>query len=74
MATEAQVKANRRNAKRSTGRTRESKAVASRNAITHGLLAQDVVLEDEDGQLFQDLLRLRGVRRSSAGADTMHRS
>ena len=38
MATRAQIEANRRNARRSTGpRTAEGKAASSRNAVTHGL-------------------------------------
>ena len=55
MATPVQVKANRRNAKRSTGpKTATGKAIASRNATTHGLLARDLVLQGDDAQLFQD--------------------
>jgi hypothetical protein len=54
MATEAQIEANRLNAQRSTGpRTPEGKAVVSRNAITHGLLARAGVLPGEDAQEFQ---------------------
>ncbi len=47
MATSAkQIAANRRNAKKSSGpRTSEGKAVASRNAITHGLHACDIILK-----------------------------
>ncbi len=38
MATRAQIEANRRNARKSTGpRTAEGKATSSRNAVTHGL-------------------------------------
>ena len=41
--------ANRRNALRSTGpRTPSGKAVAARNAITHGLLSRRVVMPTED--------------------------
>ena len=55
MATPAQISANRRNAARSTGpHTLKGKAVASRNALRHGLLAKDVVLRDEDQQLFDE--------------------
>jgi hypothetical protein len=54
MATEAQIEANRANAQKSTGpRTPEGKAVVSRNAITHGLLARAGVLPGEDAQEFQ---------------------
>jgi hypothetical protein len=49
MATEAQTSANRTNAQKSTGpRTPEGKAVAARNAVKHGLLAREVVLQGED--------------------------
>ncbi len=49
MATEAQRKANRQNAKKSTGpRTAEGKAHSSKNALKHGLLAQDAVMAGED--------------------------
>ncbi|MBN2127986.1 MAG: hypothetical protein JW741_00750 [Sedimentisphaerales bacterium] len=49
MATEAQVQANRLNARKSTGpRSDEGKAVASQNALKHGLLAQKAVIAGED--------------------------
>ncbi len=49
MSTEAQRKANRQNAKKSTGpRTPEGKARSSKNALKHGLLARDAVMADED--------------------------
>jgi hypothetical protein len=59
MATEAQINANRRNAKRSTGpRTSVGKERSSRNALRHGLLARESVLPDEDGEEF-DVLAAR---------------
>ena len=49
MSTEKQKKANRENAKKSTGpRTPEGKARSSQNALKHGLLARDAVMADED--------------------------
>ena len=49
MPTTAQRKANRENAKKSTGpRTPEGKARSSKNALKHGLLARDAVMADED--------------------------
>ena len=49
MATDAQIQANRENAKKSTGpRTPEGKARVSKNALKHGLLAQDSVIPSED--------------------------
>ena len=54
MATAAQVQANRSNAQKSTGpRTPEGKAVVSQNAIKHGLLAREVVIQGEDAGEFE---------------------
>ena len=49
MTTNAQIKANRNNAKKSTGpRTEEGKTRVAKNALKHGLLARDTVLPGED--------------------------
>jgi hypothetical protein len=49
MATQAQINANRSNARKSTGpRTEEGKQRSSQNALKHGLLARDAVLPGED--------------------------
>ncbi|MBN2131170.1 MAG: hypothetical protein JW741_16845 [Sedimentisphaerales bacterium] len=49
MATQAQVQANRLNAQKSTGpRTDEGKAIASQNAVKHGLCAETAVIAGED--------------------------
>ena len=49
MASAAQIEANRLNAQKSTGpRTPEGKEKASRNAVKHGLLAEQVVIHGED--------------------------
>ncbi|MHC4111069.1 MAG: hypothetical protein ACYSUY_08335 [Planctomycetota bacterium] len=48
MATESQIIANRRNAKKSTGpRTRKGRAIVSQNAVKHGLLARQNVISTE---------------------------
>lgn len=53
MASPAQIAANRRNAAKSTGpRTTDGKAVAARNALRHGLTAEQVVLFDEAAENF----------------------
>ena len=53
MATEKQIRANRENAKKSTGpRTPEGKARSSKNALKHGLLSTDAVLPGEDPEEF----------------------
>ena len=49
MISDKQRRANRENAKKSTGpRTAEGKARSSKNGIKHGLLARDAVMADED--------------------------
>ena len=49
MPTEAQIRANRKNATKSTGpRTEKGKARVSKNALKHGLLAKDSVVPGED--------------------------
>ncbi len=49
MPTNAQIRANRNNAKKSTGpRTQEGKTRSAKNALKHGLLARDTVLPGED--------------------------
>jgi len=58
MATEAQILANRRNARKSTGpRTLEGKSAVSQNAVKHGLLARQAVIGSEsqaDFDLYRD--------------------
>jgi hypothetical protein len=60
MATEAQITANRRNAKKSTGPcTPEGKAAASQNSIKHGLFARQILIDSEneaDFDLYHDQL------------------
>jgi hypothetical protein len=59
MSTQAQILANRRNAQKSTGpRTREGKAVVSKNAVKHGLTARHDLINGEDRAEF-DLYRDR---------------
>ena len=53
MTTEAQLEANRANAQRSTGpRTPEGKAIVARNAVKHGLLGEQIIVEGEDRARF----------------------
>lgn len=57
-ATAAQIRANRENAKKSTGpRTAEGQAVSSRNGLTHGLSANTHILPGEDPEDFLALLK-----------------
>jgi hypothetical protein len=59
MTSEKQIQANKGNAQKSTGpTTSEGKAAVRHNALKHGLLAQDVLLRDED----KDELRALGER------------
>jgi len=54
MASVAQIQANRLNAQKSTGpRTPEGKEKASRNAIRHGLLAREAVIQGENPAEFE---------------------
>jgi len=54
MASEAQVQANRLNAQKSTGpRTPEGKEKTSQNALKHGLLAREAVIQGEDPEDFE---------------------
>ncbi len=56
MATAKQAAANRRNAAKSTGpRTKSGKTRSSRNALKHGLSAEQVVMLDEDPAAFEAL-------------------
>ena len=56
MTSDKQIEANRRNALRSTGpRTDEGKAASSQNAISHGLLARQVVIAGESEDEFASL-------------------
>jgi hypothetical protein len=71
MTSAKKIEANRRNAALSTGpRTVRGKAVVSRNAIKHGLLARDVVLPYEDCRVFEELATSVGARlRAVAGME-----
>ena len=57
MASEKQLRANRENAKRSTGpKSVTGKTLSRMNACKHGLTAESIVIGDEDPRAF-DLLR-----------------
>ena len=59
MSTESQIRANRRNAQKSTGpRTIEGRAAVSQNAVKHGLLTRQDVITSESQADF-DLYRER---------------
>jgi hypothetical protein len=56
VTSERQKAANRANARQSTGpKTPEGKAAVRLNACRHGLFARDVVLPDEDEDVFEEL-------------------
>ena len=59
MASKRQIRANRRNARKSTGpKTEAGKAASAANAISHGLTAAgDVLLQDESVDAFEELQR-----------------
>jgi hypothetical protein len=57
MATQRQIRANRRNAALSTGpKTPQGKAISAANAITHGFCARNAVLPSESSEDYQALL------------------
>ena len=59
MASQKQIRANRENATRSTGpRTTAGKQAVRYNALRHGLLAQAIVLPDEEEDDFKALIGL----------------
>lgn len=56
MTSDKQTQANRQNALKSTGPiTPEGKAAVRHNALKHGLLAQDVLVPNEDEAAFEEL-------------------
>jgi len=56
MTSQKQIEANRQNAKRSTGpKSAKGKKVSRMNATTHGLTAQQIVMEGEDLDEFEIL-------------------
>lgn len=57
MATQKQIEANKRNARKSTGpKSKEGKQASSRNALKHGVLSKKAVSEYEDRQEYDALL------------------
>ena len=48
MSTEKQIEANRQNSKLGGIKTEEGKAVSKYNAVKHGILTKDILLEEED--------------------------
>ncbi len=58
MASDYQLRANRRNAQKSTGpKTSKGKAVAKMNAVTHGLSSVEVLIPDENSADFESFRR-----------------
>lgn len=53
--SQKQLVANRQNAKLGGVKTEEGKAVSKYNALKHGLLSQEVLLESEDGKSLVEL-------------------
>ena len=56
MASQAQILANRENAKRSSGpKTSEGKEASSRNSMRHGLTGTQIVIPGEDAAAYEEL-------------------
>ena len=54
MASQKQIEANRRNARKSTGAwTEEGKAIVAANALTHGLSSERIIVPGEDAGEFE---------------------
>lgn len=69
MISQKQLLANRQNAQRSTGpRSIEGKAIASQNAIRHGLRAEQTVIPGEDPAEFEQFRQLLLDDLAPAGA------
>jgi hypothetical protein len=69
MATEAQINANRRNARKSTGpRSATGKVASSRNGLSHGLSARKHLV-DGDPEEYGDLLKDHSNRFHPVGDD-----
>ena len=69
MPSEKQLLANRRNAKKSTGpRSSTGKRIAKRNAITHGLLAKDVLIDGEDSEDYRKMFEALREQLAPEGA------
>ena len=59
MISDKQLEANRKNALKSTGpKTEAGKSISSKNALTHGLRAQQIVIEGESQEEFDDFREL----------------
>src|SRR5215471_3402136 len=70
LASRRKIQANRANAQKSTGpRTREGKKRVSRNAIKHGLFAQETLLLDEDPE--ELIVLARQLRNALAPIDAI---
>jgi len=68
LTSERQMRANRANARRSTGpKTAKGKAAVRLNAFRHGLLVRDVVLPGEDADAFEELRNQTRANLSPVG-------
>lgn len=55
MTTQKQIQANRENAKRGGVKTANGKSVSRYNAVKHGLLSKEVLLEGEQEEVLQEI-------------------
>jgi hypothetical protein len=69
MTTSIQIKANRKNAKKSTGaKTKEGKRIVANNALKHGVFAKQLVLSDENPEDYQQLFDELQIALNPVGA------
>ena len=73
MASEKQDRANRQNARKSTGpKTPQGKAAVRLNAAKHGLLSEETLLPGEDGDALEELAeRLRAELRPAGELEAL---
>lgn len=67
MTTEKQIEANKENSKLGGVKTEQGKAISKYNALKHGLLAKEILMNDENEE---ELLNLEKKLRSELGPAT----
>lgn len=72
MTSHKQIVANQRNALKSTGpRTEEGKAIVCQNAIKHGVLCQEIPIDENESAIFEEF-RLRMTLQLNPEGDFEH--
>ncbi len=61
--SQKQLEANRQNAKLGGVKTEEGKAVSKYNALKHGILSQEVLLESENEKRYKKITKELGLKK-----------